>query len=75
MLFWFCIRCSRPLQIIATKGDETSNNIIRHQLNMSPQTLSYNIKQLVKKSRIEINAVIAQVGDERFWDFIMDKVM
>ena len=24
--------------------------------------------------RIEINAVIAQVGDERFWNFIMDKV-
>jgi hypothetical protein len=31
--------------------------------------------EFLKKSRIEINAVIAQVGDERFWDFIMDKVM
>ena len=28
----------------------------------------------LKESRIEINAVIAQVGDVRFWKFIMDKL-
>jgi hypothetical protein len=35
----------------------------------------YHLGEFLKKSRIQINAVIAQVGDERFWDFIMDKVM
>jgi hypothetical protein len=28
----------------------------------------------LRTSRIEINAVIAQVGDQRFWKFIMDKL-
>jgi hypothetical protein len=28
----------------------------------------------LKESRIEINAIIAQVGDVRFWKFIMDKL-
>lgn len=30
--------------------------------------------EFLKESRIEINAVIAQVGDERFWDFVMHKI-
>jgi len=30
--------------------------------------------EFLKHSRIEINGVIARVGDERFWNFIMDKV-
>jgi hypothetical protein len=30
--------------------------------------------EFLRKSRIEINAVIAQVGDERFWEFIKEKV-
>jgi hypothetical protein len=30
--------------------------------------------EFLRHSRIEINAVLAQVGDERFWNFIMDEV-
>lgn len=30
--------------------------------------------EFLKTSRIEINAVIAAVGDQRFWNFIMDKL-
>jgi hypothetical protein len=30
--------------------------------------------EFLKTSRIEINAVIAAVGDKRFWEFIMDKL-
>jgi len=31
-------------------------------------------REFLKTSRIEINAVIAAVGDVRFWEFIMDKL-
>ena len=30
--------------------------------------------EFLKTSRIEINVVIAAVGDKRFWKFIMDKL-
>jgi DNA topoisomerase VI subunit A len=30
--------------------------------------------EFLRAKRIEINAIIAKVGDERFWNFIMDKL-
>lgn len=70
-LEYFGLQKDKKLVVEATKKDLITTV---ERLAETDSRFSHIDTEFLSHSRIEINAVLAQVGDERFWEFIKDKI-